>query len=128
MASRYQEFEVWKEARSLVKAVYLHTKVFPGEERYALTGQLHRAVISVPSNIAEGSGRRSDVDFGHYLVMARGSLCEVETQLILAEDLGYAAYSPALMGMVDSLLKKLNAFISTLKKSQNDTSRKAASR
>ncbi len=69
--------------------VYQASKKFPADERYALTDQLRRAVVSIPSNIAEGSGRASNKDYAHFLSIARGSLYETLTQLQIAQDLGY---------------------------------------
>lgn len=73
----------------IVEAVYRATSTFPADERFGLTQQLRRAVVSVPSNIAEGQGRKSTNEFIHFLSIAKGSLCEVETQLIIAQRLGY---------------------------------------
>ena len=75
----------------LVVIVYQATKSFPKEELYALTNQLRRAVVSVPSNIAEGQARKSSAEFRQFLSIARGSLAEVETQLIIANRLNYLA-------------------------------------
>ena len=76
----YEELEVWQKAMELVALIYRLTKGFPREEVYGLTSQLRRAAVSVPSNIAEGQGRRSTKEFLNHLSMARGSLLEVETQ------------------------------------------------
>ncbi|QDU45262.1 hypothetical protein Mal52_37540 [Symmachiella dynata] len=73
----------------IVEAVYRATSTFPADERFGLTQQLRRAVVSVPSNIAERQGRKSTNEFIHFLSIAKGSLCEVETQLIIAQRLGY---------------------------------------
>lgn len=85
----YKNLEAYKESKSLVKIVYKLLKQFPKEEQYALCDQLRRAVISVPSNLAEGSGRTSARDQAHFLEMAFGSLMEVDCQIDIAQELGY---------------------------------------
>ena len=90
----YKKLIVWQKAKSLVKVVYALTRQFPADERFALTDQLRRAVVSIPSNIAEGYGRASNADYAHFLAIARGSLYEVLTQLEIAEDLGYISVAP----------------------------------
>lgn len=87
----YKNLEAYKESKKLVKQVYALLKKFPKEETYALCDQLRRAVISVPSNIAEGSGRTSAKDQAHFLEMAFGSLMEVDCQMDIAHDLGYVS-------------------------------------
>ena len=90
----YKDLIVWQKAMKLVRAVYALSKAFPSDERYALTDQLRRAVVSIPSNIAEGNGRASNADYGHFLAIARGSLYETMTQLQIASDLGYIEEFP----------------------------------
>jgi len=85
----YQELIVWQRAMDLVEDVYKTTKDFPREELYALTGQIRRAAVSIPSNIAEGQGRRTTADFLRHLSIAYGSLREVETQALIARRLDY---------------------------------------
>ena len=85
----YRDLIVWQKAMDLVEDVYKKTKGFPREEGYGLTSQLRRAVVSVPSNIAEGQGRTSTKEFLHHLSIGYGSLCEVETQILIAHRLGY---------------------------------------
>ena len=85
----YRQLIAWQKARLLVKRVYQLSSDFPREELYGLTSQVRRAAVSVPSNIAEGQGRDSTREFLHHLSIAYGSLMEVETQILLAEDLGY---------------------------------------
>ncbi len=85
----YRELIVWQKAMDLVELVYRTTAKFPKEETYCLTSQMRRAAISVPSNIAEGQARSTTRDFLHFLVIAYGSLKEVETQVLIAERLGY---------------------------------------
>jgi four helix bundle protein len=88
---RYRELEVWKRSHALVLRVYHLTKAFPDDERFGLTSQLRRAAVSVPSNIAEGSKRRTDQDFARFLNIAEGSLSETDYLLLCAKDLGYVA-------------------------------------
>ena len=96
----------------LVKAVYALSKAFPAEERYALTDQLRRAAVSIPSNIAEGSGRASNADYGHFLSIARGSLYEAMTQLQIAVDLGYLpGLSPELEALISEIGRMLGAML-----------------
>ena len=85
----FKNLKIWQLARNFVKDIYVLTKKFPDDERFGLTQQIRRAVISIPSNIAEGAGRGTDKDFSHFLDIANGSAFEVETQLILSFDLNY---------------------------------------
>jgi len=85
----YQDLIAWKKSMALVTEVYLRTRGFPAAEVYGLTAQLRRAAVSIPSNIAEGHGRRSTGEFKQFLGHARGSLAEVETQVLIARDLCY---------------------------------------
>ena len=85
----FRELKVWQLARSLVKDIYQLSSSFPEDERFGLTSQLRRAAVSIPSNIAEGSGR-SDKDFVRFLSISLSSAYEVETQLILSLDLSFA--------------------------------------
>jgi four helix bundle protein len=89
MGKSYRDLVVWQKAMVVVRDVYSITKLFPREELYGLTSQLRRAAVSIPSNIAEGQARFSPKEFHHFLSNARGSLMEVETQILIAEDLGY---------------------------------------
>ena len=85
----FKHLNVWQAAHDLVLGVYDASRRFPHEERYGLTAQLRRAAISIPSNIAEGTGRGGDVELARFLRIARGSASEVEYQLLLARDLKY---------------------------------------
>ena len=85
----YQDLHAWQEAMDLVEAVYLLTRSFPREELFVLSAQIRRAAVSIPSNIAEGQGRRGANDFARYLTIAHGSLREVETQILIAKRLQY---------------------------------------
>jgi four helix bundle protein len=85
----YQELIVWQKAMDLVELVYASSKSFPREEIYGLTSQLRRAAVSIPSNIAEGQGRRTTADFIRHLSISYGSLLELETQALIASRLHY---------------------------------------
>lgn len=85
----YKDLIAWQKAMDLVTAVYRVTASFPKEEQFGLTSQLRRASVSIPSNIAEGQGRLSEKEFRYFLGQGRGSLMEVETQLQIAQNLGY---------------------------------------
>jgi four helix bundle protein len=91
----YKDLIVWQKAMDLVYEVYQISKSFPKEEQYALTNQLRRAVVSVPSNIAEGRSRYSSAEFRNFLSIAHGSLAEVETQILLAIRLDYVKENQA---------------------------------
>lgn len=85
----FRRLQVWERAHELALAVYLVTRAFPKEEVYGLTSQVRRAAISVPTNIAEGCGRDSAIEFARFLEIGMGSAKELEYQLLLARDLGY---------------------------------------
>lgn len=87
----YSELVAWQKSMDLVERVYAATKQFPKEELYGLTSQIRRAAVSIPSNIAEGQGRKSTNEFLHHLSIAYGSLREVETQILIAGRLHYLA-------------------------------------
>jgi four helix bundle protein len=84
---KYKELIVWQKARILVKDIYILTESFPNSEKYGITSQIQRAVISIPANIAEGSGRGSNKDFSRFLDIAIASAFELETEIILSYDL-----------------------------------------
>ena len=89
MVHNFRELEVWKRSMSLTGHVYALTRKYPEEEKFGLTSQTQRAVVSIASNIAEGAGRGTDKDFAHFLNVALGSAFEVETQVILARQFLY---------------------------------------
>jgi len=120
-AKNYRELIVWQDAIKIAKAVYLLTGKFPKQEIYALADQLRRAAVSVPSNIAEGQARKSPGDFRRFLHIALGSLAEVDTQLILAQEFGYLSkedIDPMDME-IQNLRKKLYALINSLPSATN---------
>jgi four helix bundle protein len=85
----HKDLDVWKKSIEMVTLVYKLTRDFPKDELYGLTNQMRRAAVSVPSNIAEGAGRNSSKEFLQFLSYATGSLSELETQIIIANHLGY---------------------------------------
>ena len=89
MLKNYKELKVWQKSYQLCLEVYRSTKEFPREERYGLTSQIRRSAVSVPSNIAEGYGRKTTPEYIRSLYLAYGSNCELETQTLLSGDLGY---------------------------------------
>ena len=86
----YQELVAWQKSMELVAAVYRATCNWPREEQFGLTSQIRRAAVAVPSNLAEGHGRSGPREFAHHVSIAYGSLCEVETQLLIAEQREYS--------------------------------------
>ena len=112
----YSQLETWQRAMGLTEAVYAATRRYPKDELYGLTSQTRRSAVSVPSNIAEGQGRGSSRDFARFLTIARGSLCELETQLLLAERLTYldAAASADLMQQARTVGRLLNGLLRSI--------------
>ena len=86
---RYKDFKFWQLSRVFCKEIYLATGSFPDEEKFGLVSQLRRASISIASNIAEGASRKSNKDFSRFLTMALGSCYEIETQLLISNDLDF---------------------------------------
>lgn len=115
MNRKYQQLVVWQKSMDLVSAVYDLTKLLPEHEKFGLTSQLRRAAVSIPSNIAECSGRGSDKDFCRFLFQARGSLTEVETQLLIACKLNYLnAKNLNLDELIQQVFAMLNKLIKRL--------------
>ena len=89
MLKNYKELKVWQKSYKLCLEIYRITAKFPKEERYGLTSQIRRSVVSIPSNIAEGYGRKTTPEYIRFLYIAYGSNCELETQILLSGDLDY---------------------------------------
>lgn len=89
MKRKHHDLRVWQDGIALVKLVYALTKTFPREELFGLTSQMRRAAVSIPANIAEGAARSTRKEFAYFLVIARGSLSELETLVLIATELGY---------------------------------------
>ncbi|WP_194976311.1 four helix bundle protein [Aquiflexum lacus] len=93
--NNYKELDIWKRSIKLAVKVYKATKLFPSEERFGLTSQMRRCAVSVPSNIAEGAGRKSNKEFSQFLSISYASLCELETQVIISEELEFLEITEA---------------------------------
>ena len=114
----YENLDVWKKSIDMVTEVYVLVKLLPKDETYALSDQMRRSAVSVPSNIAEGSSRNSKKEFVQFLYISLGSLCELETQLLIANNIGYIQNIESIRDETQSIKKMLNALISSIKKSQ----------
>lgn len=112
----YEKLDVWKKSMILVTEVYILVKLLPKEETYALSDQIRRSVVSVPSNIAEGSSRNSKKEFVQFLYIALGSLCELETQLLIAKNIGYIEDINNMQSKTMQIKKMINALITSIKK------------
>ncbi len=112
----YQDLIVWQQGVDLVTDVYRLTQKFPKEEIYGLPSQIRRAAVSIPSNIAEGQGRLSRGEFKQFLGHARGSVFELESQVLIARNLNYLAPEDAgfLLGRIDELGRVLNGLLKSL--------------
>lgn len=113
----FRDLNVWEKAHRLTLRIYHITKAFPTEERYAITSQLRRTAVSVPTNIAEGCGRSSDADFGRFLEIAFGSASELEYLILLSRDLEFidSASHNKLANEVGEVKRMLFSFIQKLR-------------
>ena len=114
----YRDLLIWQKGIKIVFLVYQLVKTFPQDEIYALSNQLKRASVSIPSNIAEGYGRNTNKSFSYFLDISRGSLYELETQLIIAKDLGFISDEKAfneILSHIEEESKMINSFSKTLK-------------
>jgi len=114
--NNFKELKVWQQSVDLVTDVYNLTRIFPSEEIYGITSQIRRSAISIPSNIAEGAGRIKTGDFNHFLNIARGSSNELETQLIIAERLGFLneKKSSETLNKIDSIQRMITGLQKSL--------------
>ncbi len=115
---KYTELEVWKRARIFTSFIYKLTSSFPKEEIYGLTSQIRRCAVSIPSNIAEGSGRRHAKETIQFLGISRGSLYELETQIYVSFDIGYISEIQLNESIIEieTLGKLINGYIRYLTK------------
>jgi four helix bundle protein len=112
----YKDLLVWQKSLAMVREVYRLTAAFPARERFGLADQMRRAAVSVPSNIAEGQAHYSSREFLHFLRHARGSLAELNTQMLIAIDLGYAQNQQGtlMLRQIDEISRMLSGLISSL--------------
>jgi four helix bundle protein len=115
----HKDLEVYQLSLDLVERIYKLTTEFPDSEKFGLTSQLRRASISLPSNISEGSSRGSTKDFIRFLYIASGSLSEIETQLVIAERVGYMSFEKDLQNQIITIRKMVYRLIQALKKKLN---------
>ena len=106
----YKDLVVWQKGIALAKATYQLTSKFPAEEKFGLVSQMRRAAVSIPSNIAEGQARHTTGEFIQFISHAEGSTAELETQLILSLELGFAngESAKASFGLLDDIRRMLN--------------------
>lgn len=114
----YKDLIVWQKSILLVKSIYILTDSFPNSENFILSQQIKRSAISIPSNIAEGWGRNSSGSYVQFLRIATGSLCELETQLIIAVELNYTSTDKIshAIGLAEEISKMLKSLINTIEK------------
>ena len=117
MVMSYRDLVAWNKAMELVTEIYRVTRKFPKEEIFGLVSQLRRSSISIPSNIAEGKGRLSKGEFRQFLRIARGSLAELETQILIAQNLNYLdeAESNRILAIVEEVGKVINGLLTAVK-------------
>jgi len=111
----HRNLDIWREGIDLVTKIYKITRDFPKEEMYGLSSQMRRAAISFPSNIAEGAARNSKAEYIRFIYIALGSLSELETQVIIAKNLGYISVIDDLLGKIETIGKKTHSLIKYLK-------------
>ena len=114
----HKDLDVWKKSMELVTNIYRLTRDFPQEELYGLTSQIRRSAISIPSNIAEGAARNSVKEYMQFLYVSLGSISEIETQILIAEKLGFLKVGHSLLEEVSAIRKMLTGLISYVSKKQ----------
>jgi four helix bundle protein len=116
MSASYRDLKVWQRSMKLALRIYATTSQFPKQELYGLVSQMRRAAVSIPSNIAEGKGRLTDRDRTHFYLQARGSLLELETQILIAQQLNYVSQpgSELLLQLSSEIGRMLNGLLDTI--------------
>ena len=111
---KHHSLLVWQEGMNIVELVYQITSTFPSSEKFGLISQMQRCAVSIPSNIAEGAARGSDKEFARFLKIARGSLSELETQLLISERLGFITNADVALLEVDKIFALLGGLINNI--------------
>ena len=116
MLKSFKDLKVWQKSYKLCLKAYRLTAAFPNDERYGLTSQIRRSAVSIPSNIAEGYGRKTTADYTRMLYIAYGSICELETQILLAGDLEFIEKEDLETSLerINEVERMLKALIKTL--------------
>jgi len=117
----YRDLDVWQLAMALAKQVYEATGAFPSHERFGLINQMRRAAVSIPSNVAEGHARLSTAEFQRFITIAMGSVAELETQILLSQDLGFLHLDQQqqMMQQLDKIGKMLRGLHRSLERRAN---------
>lgn len=116
LVKNYKDLHVWQKSMAFVTHIYALSACFPKEEQYGLTSQLRRAAVSIPSNIAEGRARKGTREFVRFLNIAYGSAAEVETQILIARNLGFLTYEDADIAVqqIDEISRMLHGLMAKL--------------
>ncbi len=117
--SNHYDLDVWNKSIDLVTDIYKATSYFPKDELFGLTAHLRKTAISIPSNIAEGAARKGNKEFIYFLYISLGSLSELDTQLIIANNIAYFDYSDTLKDQLLAIKYMLNGLINSLRSNDN---------
>ena len=104
----HYKLDVWKNSMDLVDMIYEITREFPDEEKFGLSSQMRRAAVSIPSNLAEGAAREGKMEFANFINIAKGSLSELETQVIISERQSYIDEKKELIGLIEKISSQLS--------------------
>lgn len=115
MKRAHHDLVAWQQAMALVRQIYALTARFPEDERFGLVAQMWRAAVSIPSNIAEGAARHSAREFAHFLIVARGSLSELDTQFRIAQDLVFCEPDSEIEAAIDRVFKLVSGLLNATK-------------
>ena len=118
MVNSHKDLFIWQRSMDLVESIYRLTASLPASEQFGLIAQMRRSAVSVPSNIAEGYGRQATGEYRHHLLICRGSLLELETQVIIAKELSFVTNNEIkeIEVLIEEIAKMLNSILSKLRK------------